>query len=95
MTLQYPGERALKALVRHHDQKARLRAVLQLGPRAVYCGLLWIQRRDNLHPKLPLAVFRGLYGTWPRSQDKGEPAPPEPELEEWFVNRPKKSRRRS
>lgn len=94
MTLRLPGERGFKMLSRRLEDHVRLHAVLELGPKAVYSGLQWMQREGNLNPKLPLAVFRSIYGAWPRPQDKGEPEPPAPALQEWFFNRPKKSKAR-
>lgn len=63
-----------------------------MSRREVYCGLLWLQRSKGFHPKFPLAAFRELYGTWPRPEDKGDPAPPPLALEEWLALRPKRHR---
>jgi hypothetical protein len=77
---------------RHAQRVALTLDLYEMSPREVYCGLVWLQRSKGFHPKFPLAAFRELYGTWPRPQDKGEPAPPPFELEEWLAMRPKRRR---
>jgi hypothetical protein len=95
MTLQYPGQRKLKALVRRNDHDARVVVLLRLGPKAVYGGLLWIRDQRGYRRGWEKHAFRELYGTEPRPQDKGEPLRPPVALEEWVNARPKKKKRRS
>jgi hypothetical protein len=87
MTLQYPGERTFKALVRRNDHDARVIALLRLGPQRVHAGLLWWQQMKNYNRGWIGHAFRELYGTWPRPRDKGAPMRPSIELEEWLASR--------
>lgn len=93
MALRYPGERTLKALVRRNDHDARVIALLQLGPRRVYAGLLWWQQMKNYDRGWIGHAFRELYGTWPRPRDKGAPVRPPVELEGWINARRKRPKR--
>jgi hypothetical protein len=89
MTLRYPGERALKALDRRNGHDARLLALVRLGPKGVYAGLLWVQRDKNHDPGWIGHTFREIFGTWPRPRDKGAPVRPPVELLEWIRMRKK------
>jgi hypothetical protein len=67
-----------------------LLAIAATSPREVYCGLLWYARHRRWKDGWAAHAFREIYGMWPRSQDKGEPARLSPELEAWISTRPKK-----
>jgi hypothetical protein len=90
MTLQHPGERTLKTLIRRNDHDARVLVLLRLGPSRVYAGLLWWAQMKDYDRGWAAHAFRELYGTWPRPRDRGEPARPSIELEEWLSTHPKK-----
>jgi hypothetical protein len=92
MTLRYPGERTFKTLTRRADQDDLLLALLRLGPKHVYAGLLWVQQDRNYARGWVGHAFREIFGTWPRPQDKGAPAQPPVELEAWISARPKRRR---
>ena len=87
---------ASSAVKRGMERKELQERVLAYGPHDVYCGLLVIQERRHYSEKFALAVFKDLYGTWPRWCDKGEPTelPEIGLMEEWLATRKRKSRKR-
>jgi hypothetical protein len=93
MTLRYPGERTFKALVRRNDHDALLLALVRLGPKRVYAGLLGHARHHRFKDGWAAHAFKEIFGTWPRPQDRGQPTRPPVELEEWVSGRPRRKRR--
>jgi hypothetical protein len=66
-----------------------------MTPREVYGGLFgYTQSRGS--PKAAgwtSHMFKEIYGTWPRKQDRGPPTEPPGVILEWISMRPKKSKR--
>ena len=91
----FKGDRTANGVERSINREKLQARLLEYGPRAFYRGLLVIQERRKHSPKFALAVFRSVYGTWPRSCDKGPPAelPEVGLLEDWLESRPKRPRR--
>jgi hypothetical protein len=92
MALRYPGERTFKTLIRRNDHDAHVLALLRLGPKRIYAGLLWIRDQRKYRPGWEKHAFREFFGTDPRPRDKGAPARPPIELEEWINTRQRRRR---
>jgi hypothetical protein len=93
MTLCYPGDRTLKAIIRRHDRDVLLGEVLRLGPTAVYRGLLGHARDLGFNDGWAAHAFKEIFGAWPRPQDRAEPTLPPVEVEEWIASRARRRRR--
>jgi hypothetical protein len=89
-----PAYRRARRCQRLAHKTNNLLAIADMSPRDVYCGLLWYAEFRGWNPKFALAGFREIYEAWPRPQDKGEPARPPIELEQWINNRPKRKKAR-
>jgi hypothetical protein len=83
-------------LVRDARRNEVLGELLQIGPPAVYAGLLHYAQTRNYKPGWAAHSFREIFGTWPRPQDrKVEPKElPDFLIEEWAATRQRKAPRR-
>jgi hypothetical protein len=83
-TSEYRRKRRFQRLAHHADV---LIALAGISPRDVYCGLLGHARQRRFKDGWAAHVFKEMFGTWPRPQDKGEPKRPPVALEEWISTR--------
>lgn len=74
------------------DRDAAQQACLRHGPKRIYAGLLWHTRQRKWKDGSASHLFKEIYGTWPRDQDKSPPMPPPIELQAWISMRPKRSK---
>jgi hypothetical protein len=75
-----------------------LLALTCMSPRDVYCGLLWYARNGphrRWKDEWAACAFKEIFGIWPRPGDKGEPARPPIELEEWINTRQRRRRQKA
>lgn len=95
----YPGERTLNAIDRELRLDAVLTEVRALGRKAVYGQLLWFANMmvatKGWRPGAEYHMFKEIYGTEPRPQDKCAPiycigGP----VETWIALRPKQPKKR-
>jgi hypothetical protein len=92
MTLRYPGEQSLSALINENDRDAALQACLHHAPRRIYAGLLHHARNQGWKDGRAHFKFIDIFGTRPRPQDKGPPMPPPIELKAWISMLPKRNK---
>jgi hypothetical protein len=95
MTLRYPGEQTLSALIKDTERDAALQACLHHGPRRIYAGLLHHARRQKHKDGWAYFKFIDIFGTGPRPQDRGPPMPPTKALLTWISLLPKRSKKKS
>ena len=93
MTLKLPGQRSLNILIKSVDRDAARQACLRHGAKRIYAGLLHHTRKQGWKDGSASHMFKEIYGTWPRDQDKGPPMEPPPAISEWISLRPKRSKR--
>ncbi len=84
-------------LVRDAQCKAQRNELIEklhaIEPRAVYCGCLEFAIRSGSQkaPGYAANLFKEIFTTWPRSCDRGPPAPlPDFLIEQWVDLRKKK-----
>lgn len=77
------------------SKTAILLAIARMPPRDVYGGLLRHAQSKGSKKAAGWTshMFKEIYGTWPRPQDKGPPTEPTTELQKWIAMRPKRSKR--
>ena len=72
--MRYPGEIAVRRMERDLRENDLLVAIeREMDRAAVWGGLRWYAEVYNRSPKLPWAVFRGIYGGWPSRQEQDAP----------------------
>jgi hypothetical protein len=78
-------------LVRDARRNEVLGELLKIGPSAVYAGCLDFAIRSGSPKASGYAahLFREVFGTWPRPQDRAEPKA-HPLIEEWATTRKRK-----
>lgn len=94
MILKLPGELSVNTLINEAKRDAALQGCLQHGPRRIYSGLLHHARQQGWKDGAAAHLFKEIYGTWPRDEDRGPPIEPPPAVLEWIQLRPKKSPKR-
>jgi hypothetical protein len=81
-------------LVRDARRNEVLGELLRIGPSKVYAGCLDFAIRSGSQKAAGYAahLFREVFGTWPRPQDRIEPEPlPDFLIEEWVAGRKRKT----
>ena len=77
-------------LLRDARRNELLGELLKIGPSRVYAGCLDFTLRSGSKkaPGYAAHLFREIFGTWPRPQDRIEPNPlPDFLIEEWVAGR--------
>lgn len=85
-------------LVRDARRNELLGELLKIGPTAVYAGCLdfTIRSGSQKAPGYASHLFREIFGTWPRPQDRSEPkALPNLLIDEWATGRKRKPPKRA
>jgi hypothetical protein len=88
-------------LVRDAQRNVLLDKLRAAEPPATYCDCLNFAIRNGSQkaPEYAAHLFREIFGTWPRSCDRGPPAPlpnlPNLSIDEWVALRKRKVRPRS
>ena len=88
------GKSTANGLVRDARRQKVLEDLSAAGPRPVYCGCLDFAIRSGSQKAAGYAahLFREIFGAWPRSCDRGPPAPlPNFLIEEWVAGRKRKA----
>jgi hypothetical protein len=93
MTLELPRQRSLNGLIKKANRDAARRGCLPHGSRLIYAGLLHHAREQGWKDGAASHLFKKLYGTWPRNQDRGPPIEPPDTMREWISLLPKKSKK--
>ena len=93
MPLRLPGKRSLSRVLKRVNRDVALQECLHDGPKRTYGGLLHYSRGQKHKDGWAYYRFIEIFGTKPRSEDRGPPMPPTKALLTWISLLPKKSKR--
>jgi hypothetical protein len=85
-----PGQLSANLLCKKMDRDVALQGCLHHDPRRIYGGLLHHAREQKWKDGWAYYRFIEIFGVGPRPRDKGPPAEPPKELEDWISLLPKR-----